>query len=690
MLEDPLSQSVQFLKGVGPERVALFERLGVRTILDLLYLLPRDYLDLRQVTPIGQLADQGVYAVQAKLEFVRARTTRSGVPFVGAVFSDATGFLSVTWFNRPDVADHFLLEDNYRLVGSVRRVHNRCQMTNPRVVALADAERDEYGGSIVPVYPLTEGLDAHFVRKAVADALHRFAAGVKDPLPASYRAQHNWLGIADALQYVHRPNDTSEAIRGRQRLVFDELFELQVALTMRRAAIRQISSVPIAVTEMTDKRIRARFPFALSDDQNEVIRKIVADLASGAPMYRLLQGDVGTGKTAVAVYAMLAAVANGFQAVLMAPTEVLAKQHLRTIGELLSGSRVRIGLLSGSLPAAEHDEVRTRIADGSIDLIVGTHALAQSDLSFARLALAVIDEQHKFGVHQRAQFQRVNPQPHQLVMTATPIPRSLAMTWFGDLDLSVLRLRPSGRSDTLTYVVPASERDRAYAFLARQARMGGQGIVVCPRIELDADSALASVETIRAELAAGLCAGLEVAAIHGKLSDIDSDVLLRRFERRDLAVLVSTVIVEVGIDIPTANVIVIENADRFGVSQLHQIRGRVGRRQDRGVCFLVDSSAEPSARARLEAVAGTNDGFALAELDARTRGSGELIGDRQHGLPRFRLADLDRDSDLVMRARDEAAAIVAADPLLGDPGWSTLRRSVLDRYGDKLDLARIG
>jgi ATP-dependent DNA helicase RecG len=690
MSDGRLKQCVQYLKGVGPERAELFARLGVQTVEDLLYLLPRDYQDLRRCTPIRNLTEQGVHAVHGRLEYVRGRTTRSGITLVEAVFADSSGYLTVLWFNRPTVADHFRLEAEYRLSGQARRMDGRWRMTNPKVVAADEADRDAYGAVIVPIYPTTEGLSPHMVRRAIDDALERFADACEEILSEPYRRQRSLVSLVEALRGVHRPKDPRDAIRGRTRLAYDELLILQTALALKRQSLDRLPASRVTVTPVTDERIRRRFPFALTDDQNQAVSALVRDLASGRPMYRLLQGDVGSGKTAVAIYAILAVIANGLQALLMAPTEVLARQHFRTFEKLLSGSRVRMALLTGSLGSAARNETLTRLADGSLDLVVGTHALLESDVAFARLGLVVIDEQHKFGVRHRARFQQAGGAPHQLVMTATPIPRSLAMTWFGDLDLSQLRHKPPGRKPTLTYVIPNSERLRAYALLARSARMGRQGLVVCPRIEHDLETRLASVESLLRELTGPPFVGLEIAALHGKQSDSQKVEVIRRFERRDLHLLVCTVVVEVGIDVPNASVVLVENAERFGIAQLHQIRGRVGRGTDRGVCLLLDASSEPGARERLEAVARMDDGFALAELDARLRGFGEPIGERQHGLVNLRVADPVRDSELLAAARKDAQQIVEADPSLVQPQWAALLRQVLDRYGRQLDLALVG
>lgn len=684
-LQDP----VQFAKGVGPARAPLFERLGASTIEELLYLFPRDYLDVRTVTPLERLVPGRIQVSHVRLEYISERLTRAGQPLVKAGFSDPTGYLSVVWFNRPSVLETLKLEETYRVIGVPKRAEGRWLMSNPQIEVPGAAEPHGFGPGLVPVYPLTEGLNAAAMRRIMFAAVDSYAGLVADPLPEPFRNQRGLVGIHEALCGIHRPADWKVLERSKRRLIVDELLSLATALAVKRAGLRRRPAFPIAVPAEIDRRIRARFPFPLTPDQDRAVEEIVADLAQTVPMYRLLQGDVGSGKTAVAVYAMLAAVGARLQTALVAPTEVLARQHFRTIGAILEASRVRTALLTGSLTEEQRARTHAQLADGSVDLVVGTHALLQEGVSFARLGLVAIDEQHKFGVRQRASFQRLERPPHQLVMTATPIPRSLCMAWFGDLDVSILRNKPAGRQATLTYVVSAPERWRAYAFLARQIPLGGQGLVVCPRIE-ETDDAIQSVEQVAGQLATADFDPATLGVVHGRLADAEKEAIVRRFEAGELRILVSTVVVEVGLDIPTANIVVIENAERFGLAQLHQIRGRVGRGSRRGICFFICGKDDPATRERLDTLARTDDGFQIAELDANLRGVGEFIGARQHGSARFRLADLRRDTALVEQARRDAATIVAEDPSLQSPAWRVLRSRILETYAADFGLALVG
>jgi ATP-dependent DNA helicase RecG len=668
-ISDPLLASVQFAKGVGPARAPLFEKLGVHTLLDLLYLFPRDYRDQRDVVPIASLVDQEVGIVEGTVEYAKEKITRNGMCILEAAFGDGSGYVTVTWFRQPWLAEKIQAAERYRIVGKAVRDGGIWRMTNPRIVAAGEAR-----STLTPIYPLTEGLKSEQVAKVIAQALEKYAGLVPELLPAGWRRARQLLDIGSALQKIHAPDSPEELDAARCRIVYDELLPLQVALAIKRASQRRQDAPQIVTTDPIDRRIRRLFPFELTAEQNRVLGDITRDLAQGRPMNRLLQGDVGSGKTAVAIYAILSTIAAGFQAALMAPTEVLARQHYETLEGYLAQSRVRRLFLKGGMPAAEREEALRKLKTGEIDLVVGTHALVQKDVGFAKLGLVVIDEQHKFGVRQRSEFRKQSPSPHYLVMTATPIPRSLAMTWFGDLDISVLRSPPPGRQAILTYLVPAAERMKAYEFLEKQVRGGSQGLVVCPRIEASSDRPLESAVDRAAAMAEGSFRDLGVGLLHGQLEDDQRDHVLTRFRSRQINVLVSTVVVEVGIDIPSANVVLIENAETFGLSQLHQIRGRVGRGTERGICFLIDSSGGPTPNDRLIELSKTTDGFVIADMDARMRGVGEAIGTRQHGSAGLAVADLFRDAAIVRMAREDARQLIQEDPRLKNGEWQVLRR----------------
>jgi ATP-dependent DNA helicase RecG len=505
------------------------------------------------------------------------------------------------------------------------------------------------------------------------------------------RRQGDWPGVAEALRAVHFPPSPEAAERARRRFIYEEFLVLQLALALRRREVRDRGRAPVLPLSPTlDVRIRRLFPFQLTGDQDRAVADVCRDLARERPTQRLLQADVGAGKTAVAVYALLVAVANKHQAALMAPTEVLARQHFRTLERYLAHSRVRRLLLTGGLSPRERRAALDALAAGEIDLVVGTQALVQEDVRFARLGLVVVDEQHKFGVHQRARVRRLGVDPHYLVMTATPIPRTVALTVFGDLDVSVMKELPPGRRPVTTRWMTADQRERVYARLREGLARGRQGYVVCPLVEeSEALDVKAATET-HAELQAGPFRDFCVGLLHGRMAEAEKDDVMQRFRGRQTDLLVCTSVVEVGVDVPNATLLVVEHAERFGLSQLHQFRGRVSRGAEAGACWLFGEPTNDEGQQRIKAFARLRDGFALAEEDARLRGTGEFFGARQHGLGELRFGDPLRDADLLREARRDAFALVAADAGLKRPEYAALRAAVWARYGKTLDLAEVG
>jgi ATP-dependent DNA helicase RecG len=502
------------------------------------------------------------------------------------------------------------------------------------------------------------------------------------------------MPLADAYRAAHAPKDEAEARRARERLAFDELLLLQLGVMMRRHHLRERLRAPaLRWDDEIDARIRERFPFPLTSAQSTVIREIASDIAREGPMNRLLQGDVGAGKTVVALYGMLQATATGHQACLMAPTELLAEQHLASIRRMLVDSDVEIVLLTGGLPAAVRRERLERIASGEVDIVVGTHALLTESVRFKSLALAVVDEQHRFGVVQRAALREKSASedlvPHVLVMTATPIPRTLSLTLFGDLDVSVIDERLPGRSPVVTRVVGEDKRDDVYGYVAERLAKGEQAYVVVPAID-ESDAGLADVHSHLERLASGALSGCTIEPMHGRLDAAERDAAMQRFRDGTTQCLVATVVIEVGVDVPNATVMVVEHAERFGLAQLHQLRGRVGRGNLRGVCALIGTPTTDDATRRLEAIASTEDGFAIAELDLGIRGPGELFGARQSGLPPFKVADLVRDIDLLNQARTDAAAWIERSPELKAPEEALLRRKLMLVYGEALGIGDVG
>jgi ATP-dependent DNA helicase RecG len=679
------------LKRVFPARQEQLRRLGVETVGDLLFHFPRAYEDLTDVRPIDSLKEGTAQLVQGEVVEIGGRRLPDGRSVVSVVLSDGGRHcLEGVWFNQPYAARPFRYGLRVAFSGKPKWYRDHWQMSNPRVQVLGGNASEATPG-IIPVYPLTEELRVEQLRPIIRDAVDRFGGQVAEVLPADLRERHKLPETAPALRAVHFPESLAAAEAGRRRFVYQEFLLLQLALALRRRDLRDRRRAhPLPVTPPIDARIRRLFSFRLTADQDRAVADISRDLASDRPMQRLLQADVGAGKTAVAVYALLTAVANKHQAVLMAPTEVLAQQHWRTLEGYLAHSRVRRLLLTGALTQRQRRTALADIRDGRIDLVVGTQALVQSDVQFAQLGLVVIDEQHKFGVNQRARIRRLGTDPHYLVMTATPIPRTVALTVFGDLDVSVIRQLPPGRQKVVTRLVPGKQRERLYERMREELRRGRQGFVICPLVEESETLELKSAAEVHAQLQAGPFRDFRLGLLHGRLDDQAKDAVMEQFRGRALDLLVATSVVEVGVDVPNATLLIVEHAERFGLSQLHQFRGRISRGTVPGECYLFAEPANDEAKQRLRAFLKTHDGFTLAEEDARVRGIGEFFGTRQHGQGDMRLADLLRDAEWLQVARKDAFSLVATDAGLRLPEHAQLRQAVLDRYGQTLDLSEVG
>jgi ATP-dependent DNA helicase RecG len=696
---DPLQQSLETL-GVSPARLDLLRRLGLETVGDLLFHFPRAYEDLTDVRPIAALTEGDLQTVQGEVVEWDARELLKGGYVVTVVLTDdRKNYLEGIWYNQPHAADRFRMGQRVAFSGRPKwfrdHRHNRqyWQMNSPRV-QLLDSAPDGAGG-IVPVYPLTENLRGDQLRSIIRSALASHGQHVPEPLPEDLRSRHHFTESPRALHEVHFPASLAEAGQARRRFVYEELFLLQLALALRRRELRDRERAPsLPVTPAIDARIRRLFPFTLTQDQDRVVSEVCRDLAGTRPMQRLVQADVGAGKTAVAVYALLVTVANRHQAALMAPTEVLAAQHARTLDSYLANSRVRRLLLTGGLGERERREALGRIAGGEVDLVIGTQALIQSDVRFARLGLVVIDEQHKFGVNQRARMRRGGaddaPDPHYLVMTATPIPRTVALTVFGDLDVSMIHQLPPGRHPVVTRWARERDREQVHERLRQALRQGRQGYVVCPLVEESGQTGVSSATQMHAVLANGPFREFRVGLVHGRLEEGAKDAVMEAFRSRQIDLLVATPVIEVGVDVANATLMVIEDADRFGLSQLHQLRGRISRGDTAGECYLFAEPTTEDGEERLRIFTRTTDGFALAEEDVRLRGLGEFFGTRQHGNTDLRFADLRADSVLLQMARKDAFSLVTEDATLSRPEHAVLRRAVLARYGRTLDLAEVG
>ncbi|MFL5244596.1 MAG: ATP-dependent DNA helicase RecG [Gemmataceae bacterium] len=690
-----LQQPLTTLRSVSSTRQDQLRRLHITTIADLLFHFPRSYEDLTDVRPIAKLSADAIQTVQGEVVDIAGDHLPTGKTVVRIVLSDdGKNSLEGVWFNQPWAARPYRYGQRVAFSGKPKWYRDHWQMNSPRAQILdkqTPGEAVEPNLGIVPMYPLTEDLRVEDLRPLVRQALDQYADKVPERLPAALRDQRELPGVHDALRAIHFPATLPDAKAARRRFVYEEFLLLQLALALRRRETRDRQMAPrLPVTKTIDEHIRRLFPFQLTADQNQVVAEVVKDLASDRPMQRLLQADVGAGKTAVAVYALLTTVANKHQAALMAPTEVLARQHYRIFERYLAKSRVRRLLLTGALSARQRREALAAIKAGEIDLVVGTQALIQEDVRFARLGLVVIDEQHKFGVEQRASFRKLGVEPHYLVMTATPIPRTLALTVFGDLDVSTIRELPPGRHPTVTRWVTAKQREGLYAKLREELKQGKQGYVVCPLVEESETLDVKAAVQTQAELQAGPFRDFRVGLIHGRMEETEKDAVMQAFRDKQIDLLVSTTVVEVGVDVANATLLVVEHAERFGVSQLHQLRGRISRGSVPGQCYLFAEPASPETKDRLRAFVRTNDGFALAEEDARLRGGGELFGTRQHGLGELRFADPLKDQETLRQARHDAFALVLDDATLTRPEHALLRQEVIERYGRTLELAEIG
>ncbi|UCC51621.1 MAG: ATP-dependent DNA helicase RecG [Anaerolineaceae bacterium] len=681
-----LAQPVLSINGVGPKIAEKLQKLGVTTILDLLYLFPRRYDDYTLMKPINKLQYGEQVTIIGTIWQTRAKRTRNNKVMVQTVISDGTGSVQITWFNQPWIVKQLPAGMQIVISGKVEQFLGRPVFNSPEWEPLElEPLRTR---RIVPVYPLTEGLGSRKVREIVKAAVSYWAPRVPDVLPQDICQRQRLYALPRALQQIHFPDSQETLHDARRRLAFDELFLLQLGMQNQRHQWRSQSGIPIDVSPGRVIQFRNALPFPFTDAQQRVIDEIVADITHDVPMNRLLQGDVGAGKTVVAAAAMFATVSAGTQTALMAPTEILSEQHYRGLSKLLSPLGVRLALLTGSTAANEKAHIYAGLADGSIQMVIGTHALIQEGVTFKKLGLAVIDEQHRFGVDQRGALRQKGVQglngevnPHLLVMSATPIPRTLALSYYGDLDLSILDEMPPGRQEIKTRWLHSSERERAYSFIRRQAAEGRQAYIIFPLVEesekIQAKAAVAEYEVLQKEVFPMLKLGL----VHGRMKSEEKEEALRAFYEGEIDVLVATSVIEVGVDAPNSTVMVIEGANRFGLAQLHQFRGRVGRGEYQSYCILIADEGTPEAEERLLALEKTNDGFLLAEKDLELRGPGEFFGRRQSGLPELQLASL-LDMEMLQIAQEEAVKLFEADPELQQADHAQLRERV-GRFWEK-------
>jgi ATP-dependent DNA helicase RecG len=700
-LTTPLAE----LPGVTARQAELLATLGLTRLGHLMAHLPLRHEKIEAESHIADLVPGQI--ISARGEITAMRPIRHGRrPRIEAVLHDGTGRLDLVFFNGMYMADRLHPGVRVRVQGKARTRGPGLQMANPKVDFIKEdrAEPGLAGERIRPVYPANEHINSAQIERIIAKALPLALPLIEDHLPEPYRHERGLPALSDAYRMQHAPESLEEAAASRRRLAYDELLMLQIGVALKRAHLRQTLKAPaLKWNAAIDKHIRERLPFQLTPGQEGVVKDIAVDLSSPTPTNRLIQGDVGSGKTVIALYAMLMAVAAKGQASLMAPTELLAEQHFNSITRMLAGSRVRVELLTGSTPKADRESVLSRVASGDVDILIGTHALLTQSVQFHALAVAIIDEQHRFGVHQRATLREKSSDeastPHVIVMTATPIPRTLAITLFGDLDISSIRGLPPGRRPISTRVVNPDDRADVYDELAARIGKGEQGYVVVPAIdpthleptdEFREGGPLRDIRTVQHELENRWLPGRRIAAIHGQLSRATREAAMERFRLGQIDVLVATTVIEVGVDVPNAAIMIIEQADRFGLAQLHQLRGRVGRGQLDSACFLISDATTPEAQQRLTVMEQTTDGFVLAEKDLEIRGPGEVFGSRQSGLPPFKVADLMRDRELLNLAKRDAAAWVVASPAMKRAEDQLILRRLTKAFGKELGLADVG
>jgi len=690
-MDRTLNNNVQYLKGVGPRRADMLGRLGIETVEDLLYYFPRDYQDRRRILPIGTLREGEFVTIRGEVLAKSLSRTKSGKKIFTLVVDDGSGRIPCVWFNQAYLDNIFQPGEEVVFTGKVQ-LYRMLQLSNPEFEKVKeDGGGLDQAGRIIPLYPLTEGLNQKALRTIIARTLDEFFPVLPDLLPVELLEQWEVIPLRDAIREIHYPTGTDGLMAARKRLILDEFFVLQLALGMKREKrTRQAVSLPHNSDTPLRDRYLEQLPFVLTGAQRRVIREIKEDMTTSRAMNRLLQGDVGSGKTVCAVTALLTTIDSGYQGAIMAPTEILAMQHYENISRELSPLGIKVVLLTGGVKGAERKRILQEIEEGTIQVVAGTQALIQNKVRFKQLGMIVIDEQHKFGVRQRSELRNKGAQPHVLVMTATPIPRTLTMTVYGDLDLSVIDEMPPGRKKIKTYWIGSKQLPQAYDYIRKRVGKGEQAFIIYPLVEesdvLELRAATAMFEQLKDQVFPELKMGL----IHGRLKAEEKRRVMEDFRRQEIDVLVSTMVVEIGIDIPNATVMLVENAERFGLAQLHQLRGRVGRSPKPSYCILQGNPRTEDAYRRLKAIEDIDDGFLIAREDLEIRGPGEFFGTHQTGLPELRIGSIVADIRLMEFARRQAATMLENDPGLKTPELSALRKRLLERYGARFELGDVG
>ena len=679
-----LADRLDTLPGIGPARARGLEKLGLVTVEDLLRCYPRSYEDRRKFSTVAAApVDIPVCLELLVAEPPRLSRIRKGLELVKARLVDDTGSLTATFFNQTYMKDALRPGETYIVYGKVEGPPGRRQMTNP---VCERSDRVRFTGCILPVYALTHGISNNLLAGLARRCVDECAGQLEEVLPGPLRREHALAAAEFACRSIHFPRDEEALELARRRLIFEELFCLTCGMALLRTRRDEAAGVPFAIPPVEE--FLALLPFPLTGAQRRVMDEIAADVSAGPPMNRLVQGDVGSGKTMVAAYGAWLAAKNGRQCALMAPTELLAEQHFRSLAPLLEQAGLRVGLLTGAVKGKARKELLAALAAGEVELLIGTHALLSEGVDYADLGLVITDEQHRFGVAQRAALSaKARRPPHVLVLSATPIPRTLSLVIYGDLDVSVIDELPPGRTPVQTFVVGEDKRQRMYGFVRKLVGEGRQAYIVCPAVEEGEDegAGLKAATTYARSLQTEVFPDLRVGLVHGKMKPREKDAVMTAFAGGELDVLVCTTVIEVGVDVPNAALMVVENADRFGLSQLHQLRGRVGRGKHQSYCVLVTSTRNPDSRARLKVLTKTTDGFQIAEEDLKLRGPGDFFGQRQHGLPQLRIADLAGDMRVLKEAQLAAQELLERDPGLKRPEHAPLLKQIhrlFEQHGD--------
>ena len=692
-----LKTPVRYFKGVGPKKSELLSKLGIETAEDLLYYLPARYEDRSNLTAIKDLKLGEAQTVEGEVVTCSNRISKSGMRFFQIALTDKTGFVHATWFNQPYLKDYFKKGQRVILYGKVE-MRDKLQILQPEYEILESDDTDSlHIGRIVPIYSTMTGLGQRYIRNLTYAAISKYCRYLTERLPTYILAREKLVDIKFAMHNIHFPATFENLEKAYRRIVFEEFFMLQLALAMKKRRSKAVEDgLGHRLSGELIDSFKNNLPFELTEGQKKAIADISRDMSSTRPMNRLLEGDVGSGKTVVAAYALVLTAQNGFQGVIMAPTEVLARQHFIALSELLMPLGVNISLLIGGMDPGTKKAVSDDIREGKIDIVVGTHAVIQEAVQFKKLGIAIVDEQHKFGVTQRAVLKQKGYNPHILVMTATPIPRTLALTVYGDLDISVIRELPEGRKPIETYWVEEEKRSEAYRFVAEEIEKGRQAYVVCPLISrgpgvgnrgpgIGAQGAEEIFEKLKREVFPDYAVGL----LHGRMSVQEKDKIMKEFKKGRLQILVATVVIEVGIDVPNASIMLVENAERFGLAQLHQLRGRVGRGAHESYCILLANPRTAEAAKRISTIENTSDGLQIAEADLEIRGPGEFFGTRQHGLPEIKFGNILKDFDIMEHARKEAFSLIAGDPTLSEEHHQKLKENLLSKFKGRLGLINV-